>query len=281
MDRQPPIPNVAPPSPEVRAGAQVGGGAPEVSEDERYLQQALQEFEGGLARVTGFRIRPRWDTAALRERLWDITLASVALVVLSPLFLLAAMLTRFKSPGPIIFRQKRLGVRGIPFAMLKFRTMRSDAEKYLREHPDLYRRYLANAHKLELWEDPRISPCGRFLRRSKVDELPQIWNVLRGDMSLVGPRPITPPQIVDYGIYAKRLLSVKPGVSGYWQVTMGGELGFPRRLVLDMYYLEHKSRALDVWILLKTFPAVCFHFWKNRKPRNKPTSRSATESPTP
>jgi lipopolysaccharide/colanic/teichoic acid biosynthesis glycosyltransferase len=231
------------------------------------IQQALHEFEGGLAHSTGSRVRPRWDSVAIRERAWDLVLASIALVFLWPLFLLAAILARFRSPGPIIFRQKRLGKHGVPFDILKFRSMRVDAEKYLRENAELYRRYVANNFKLDLWEDPRITACGRFMRRSKLDELPQIWNVLRGEMTLVGPRPIVPPEIVNYGIYAKRLLSVKPGVTGYWQVTMGGELGYPRRVVLDMYYVEHKNRALDVWILLKTFPAVCFHFYKNRKHR--------------
>ena len=162
----------------------------------------------------------------------------------------------------------------MPFDILKFRSMRIDAEKFLREHADLYRRYVANNFKLDLWEDPRISPCGRFLRRSKLDELPQIWNVLRGEMTLVGSRPIVPPEIVNYGIYAKRLLSVRPGVTGYWQVTMGGEMGYPRRVVLDMFYVEHKTRALDMLILLKTFPAICFHFWKNRKSAKPPPAKS-------
>ncbi|MCX6908155.1 MAG: sugar transferase [Verrucomicrobia bacterium] len=239
------------------------------------IQQAMEEFEGGLARVTVLRVRPQWDTVAIRERLWDVALASVALVVLSPLFLLAAILTRYKSPGPLIFRQKRLGKHGVPFDILKFRSMRIDAEKYLREHADLYRRYVANNFKLDIWEDPRISPCGRFLRRSKLDELPQIWNVLRGEMTLVGPRPIVPPEIVNYGIYAKRYLSVRPGVTGYWQVTMGGEMGYPRRVVLDMFYVEHKTRALDVFILLKTFPAVCFHFWRNRKSAKRESAKGS------
>ncbi|MBM3887978.1 MAG: sugar transferase [Verrucomicrobia bacterium] len=232
------------------------------------IRQALEEFEGGLARTTSLRVRPHWDFAAFRERLWDLVWGSLAIAVLSPFFLLAAILTRWGSPGPIIFRQKRLGKHGVPFDILKFRSMRVDAERFLREHTELYRRYVQNNFKLDLWEDPRISPFGRFLRRSKLDELPQLWNVLRGDMSLVGPRPIVPPEIVNYGIYSRRLLSVKPGVTGYWQVTMGGEMGYPRRVVLDMYYVEHKSRRLDVWILVKTGPAICYHFWKNRKKRN-------------
>ena len=119
------------------------------------IQQAMEEFEGGLARVTGSRVRPQWDTAAIRERLWDVVLASIALIVLSPLFLLAPPSSaRYKSPGPLIFRQKRLGKHGVPFDILKFRSMRIDAEKYLREHGDLYRRYVANNFKLDLWEDP-------------------------------------------------------------------------------------------------------------------------------
>ena len=238
-----------------------GGGV----EVDPIIQTALHEFEGGLARTTGTRVRPKWDTVAIRERAWDLVLGSVALVVLTPFYILGAILTVYRSPGPIIFRQKRLGKHGVPFAILKFRSMRVDAEKYLRENKELYARYVANNFKLELWEDPRISPFGRFLRRSKLDEFPQIWNVLRGEMTLVGPRPVVPPEIVNYGIYAKRLLSVKPGVTGYWQVTMGGDLGYPRRVVLDMHYVEHKTRRLDVWILLKTFPAIAFHFWKNRK----------------
>jgi lipopolysaccharide/colanic/teichoic acid biosynthesis glycosyltransferase len=242
-------------------------GNGDATEVDPLIQSALEEFHGGLARSTSLRVRPKFDFAYFRERLWDVVLAAIALVALSPLYLLAAVLTRYKSPGPLIFRQKRLGKHGVPFDILKFRSMRVDAEQYLRENVDLYKRYVANNFKLELWEDPRISPCGRFLRRSKLDELPQIWNVLRGDMSLVGPRP----HAVGMKASARELSEivaeyahrhrVKPGITGWAQVhglrgPVTSAACVRRRVRLDLEYVARSSLWLDLKILARSAPVL-------------------------
>jgi lipopolysaccharide/colanic/teichoic acid biosynthesis glycosyltransferase len=141
--------------------------------------------------------------------------------------------------------------------MLKFRTMYRDAEEKLRADPELFRVYLENNHKIPARRDPRIAPFGSFMRASSLDELPQLINVLKGDMSLVGPRPITPPQLEQYGEYGTLFLSVKPGITGYWQVQGRSEItDFSRRTALDIGYIRDQSLKTDVDILLKTIPAV-------------------------
>jgi exopolysaccharide production protein ExoY len=135
--------------------------------------------------------------------------------------------------------------------------MYCDAEERLRSDPQLLRKYLANNHKVPRNEDPRIAPFGQFLRVTSLDELPQLFNVLRGDMSLVGPRPITPPQLEQYGEYSPLFLSAKPGITGYWQVQGRSKItDFSRRTALDIEYIRDQSFKTDVEILLKTIPAV-------------------------
>jgi exopolysaccharide production protein ExoY len=179
------------------------------------------------------------------------------LIVLSPVLGLVALVVKLTSPGPALFRQKRLGFEGEPFTLCKFRTMRVDAEKILKESPALYAKYLQNNFKLPKGEDPRLTPVGEFLRATSLDELPQLFNVLIGEMSLVGPRPIVPHEAAQYGDAAMLFMSAKPGMTGHWQVSGRSEVvEYGKRVELDLEYIRDQSLGKDLEILLRTVPAV-------------------------
>jgi exopolysaccharide production protein ExoY len=170
---------------------------------------------------------------------------------------LIATAVRLTSPGPALFRQKRLGLEGEPFTLLKFRTMRADAEQMLYNSPSLYEKYLQNNFKLPSGEDPRLTTIGRFLRATSLDELPQLFNVLLGEMSLVGPRPIVPNEAAEYGDSAMLFMSAKPGMTGHWQVSGRSEIAeYRKRVELDLEYIRDQSLGKDLEILLRTVPAV-------------------------
>jgi lipopolysaccharide/colanic/teichoic acid biosynthesis glycosyltransferase len=157
----------------------------------------------------------------------------------------------------VLFKQVRLGKEGSPFTIFKFRTMRVDAETELESSTELYRRYLTNNFKLPKGEDPRLTAIGGFLRTISADELPQLLNVLRGDMSLVGPRPVVPAEIEKYGNFAPLFLSVKPGLTGHWQVSGRSAIEeYEKRVELDLEYVRDQSIRTDVEILLRTVPSV-------------------------
>jgi exopolysaccharide biosynthesis polyprenyl glycosylphosphotransferase len=199
---------------------------------------------------------PRDEVRASLKRFVDVGLAGLALVLLGPLMLAVAVLIRLGGPGPVLFRQERLGLGGRRFALYKFRTMKIDAERLLRADPDLYRRYVANDYKLPEHEDPRVTRLGSLLRRSSIDELPQLWNVVRGDMTLVGPRPIVPDEIREYEPYADLFLSVRPGLTGHWQISGRSLISYPERAFLDLDYVARHSLRADLSIIVRTVPAV-------------------------
>jgi exopolysaccharide production protein ExoY len=223
--------------------------------DGTLFRQNLEEFAGVPVLSLGGHGVDAIEAAA--KRFLDLAGSAVLLIVLSPALLLSALLVKCSSRGPILFSQERLGKDGRRFRMLKFRTMYRDAEERLRSDPELFRKYLANNHKVPRKEDPRVAPFGEFLRASSLDELPQLFNVLKGDMSLVGPRPITPPQLEQYGEYSPLFLSAKPGITGYWQVNGRSEVtDFSHRTALDIEYIRDQSLKTDFEVLLKTIPAV-------------------------
>ncbi len=191
------------------------------------------------------------------KRLIDVTAAAISLGILAPLFLVLAVWIKLDSPGPVFFRQRRPGMNGQMIEILKFRTMVRDAEKMLEQllekRPELAVEY--NRYR-KLREDPRITKVGRFLRRSSLDELPQLINVLRGEMSLVGPRPFLPDEIERCGFWGRFLFRVPPGITGFWQVEGRNEVDFEGRIKLDMYYINNWSLGLDMAILLRTIPTV-------------------------
>jgi len=184
-----------------------------------------------------------------------ITLASIPFVF--PLFVLLGVLIRSDSPGKIFYSQNRLGYKGQPFKMLKFRTMVNNADQiltdFLEKHPES-RAEWEETHKLK--DDPRVTRIGRFLRRTSLDELPQLWNVLKGEMSLVGPRPIVQDEIKYYGRSFTTYKKVKPGMTGLWQVSGRSDTSFDFRVNLDEYYVRHWSIWLDFYILMRTLWAV-------------------------
>ena len=190
------------------------------------------------------------------KRTLDVVVSIAAIVLLAPLGLAITLAIRLDSPGPAIFRQTRLGLGGSPFRIWKYRSMRVDAEEVLKAAPLLYRRYVENDYKLPHEEDPRVTRVGQFLRRTSLDELPQLFNVLLGDMSLVGPRPVVPDEIEHYGAEARVFLAVKPGLTGHWQVNGRSEVAYPERAQLDIDYINNWGLGRDMKILAGTVSAV-------------------------
>jgi lipopolysaccharide/colanic/teichoic acid biosynthesis glycosyltransferase len=200
--------------------------------------------------------------ARVLSRVLDVLLAGAALLLAIPFMALIAALVRASSPGPVLFRQTRLGHLERPFQMLKFRTM------YDRSDDAVHRQYVTRmlngedprqrgpggVFKLE--HDVRITPVGRFLRRTSLDELPQLLNVLQGDMALVGPRPAMPWEIAYYRPHHRERFQVKPGITGLWQVRGRSRLSSIQALELDVEYVRRRSVAFDIWILVLTVPAV-------------------------
>lgn len=187
-----------------------------------------------------------------KKRLLDLGLCVLALPVAVPVLLVCALLVKLSGPGPIFFVQPRTGWGGRRFDMVKFRTMVDGAHR-LRDDMKQGREIAGPDFKLA--DDPRVTPIGRFLRRTSLDEAPQLWNVLKGDMSLVGPRP-TSFAADRYALWHTERLEVVPGLTGLWQVRGRGDIDFDERVRLDIAYVRNRSIALDVSILLKTIPAV-------------------------
>lgn len=193
----------------------------------------------------------------LTKRALDIAVASVAVVLLAPLLLLVALLIRLTMGSPVIFSHTRLGYGGRPFACLKFRTMVNDADAALQDH------LVRNSAAREEWQierklrsDPRVTRFGSILRRSSIDELPQLFNVLMGHMSCVGPRPVVAEEIPRYGRAWADYTKACPGMTGLWQVSGRSRVSYRTRVALDRSYVRRWSAARDVWILLRTIPAV-------------------------
>jgi lipopolysaccharide/colanic/teichoic acid biosynthesis glycosyltransferase len=187
------------------------------------------------------------------KRGMDVVAALTLLLLASPLLFAIALLVKTTSKGPAFFAHRRLGHNGKMFSCLKFRTMIVNAEERLKQDSELRRQF---EEKFKLEDDPRITPVGNFLRRTSLDELPQLIHVLRGEMSLVGPRPIVESELTKYSIYGKKLLSVKPGLSGLWQVCGRSHTTYPQRVMMDMHYIDHRSFALDLHLLVLTASAV-------------------------
>jgi exopolysaccharide production protein ExoY len=186
----------------------------------------------------------------------DVVLALSMLLVTAPVLLVLAGVVKATSPGPAFFRQVRVGAGGRRFRILKLRTMVSDAEEQLQRDPGLRHEYLASHFKVPSGLDPRLTPVGRFLRKTSLDELPQLVNVLLGQMSMVGPRPVVPEELEMFGDLSPAYLSVRPGLTGYWQVCGRSLVTGSDRLALDRHYLENRNIALDLKILVLTIPAV-------------------------
>ncbi|ARQ59681.1 sugar transferase [Rhizobium sp. MC63] len=200
--------------------------------------------------------RPRTAGRSVKRAL-DLQLAITALVLLSPLLLLVAMIVKFSDRGPVFYSHTRIGFGGAPFGCLKFRTMKTDASAQLSE---LLQNSAAARSEWEatrkLKDDPRITAVGDILRRSSLDELPQLFNVLRGEMSLVGPRPITAEELPRYGEHIWAYMAVRPGLTGHWQTSGRNDVSYEHRVSLDVHYLNNWSLGRDLIIIAKTIPAL-------------------------
>lgn len=191
------------------------------------------------------------------KRFFDISISLLGLIISSPLFLVLKLIYLFgENKGPLIFKQKRVGKNGELFYIYKFRSMIVDAEKKLKSNKVLYQKYINNNYKLEPNEDPRITSLGRFLRATSLDEIPQLINVLEGSMSLVGPRPVVEDELEEYEGHISKILSVRPGITGYWQVSGRSNVGYPERVYIELDYIDKKSIKLDFYIFVKTIAMV-------------------------
>jgi exopolysaccharide biosynthesis polyprenyl glycosylphosphotransferase len=211
----------------------------------------LEELDG--MPLLSFATTPTSPLQLMAKRVLDLALGSLALLLALPLVGFIALVIKLTSGGKVLFRQTRCGLNGRFFTLYKFRTMVEDAE--LRRQ-DLLHLNEMNGPVFKLRSDPRVTWFGRFLRRFSLDELPQFWNVLRGDMSLVGPRPPIPEEVAKYQRWQRRRLSMKPGLTCLWQVSGRNELDFDQWMQLDLEYIDSWSPMLDVKILLRTIPAV-------------------------
>jgi len=189
----------------------------------------------------------------LLKRILDLTVVAFSLSMIVPIAFMTALAIRLDSPGPIIFRQTRVGRNGAPFTCYKFRSMYIDAEE---RKMDLLAQNEADGPVFKMQDDPRVTRVGRFIRRTSIDELPQLINVLKGEMSLVGPRPPLPKEVRQYNLHQLQRLNAIPGLTGLQQVSGRSNLDFERWVELDLQYIEEQSLWSDVKIMLKTIPAI-------------------------
>ena len=188
------------------------------------------------------------------KRLFDIVVSATALLLLIPLFMIVALLIRLDSKGPIFFSQTRIGKQGQKFRFWKFRSMVPDAEEHKDELKKLNKMSCDILFKME--HDPRVTRVGDFLRKSSIDELPQLWNILKGEMSFVGPRPALPDEVAKYTPYQRRRLEVTQGLTCIWQISGRSKIPFEQQIEMDLEYIANQSFWYDMVILLKTIPAL-------------------------
>ncbi|MFB8790262.1 MAG: sugar transferase [Potamolinea sp.] len=193
----------------------------------------------------------------LAKRLFDVLFSLSVLTLFLPVYLLLATLIAISSPGPIFYVQKRVGKNYQPFACLKFRTMVEDADSKLLDlintSPALREEFEDN---FKLKKDPRITRIGKFLRLTSLDEFPQFWNVLMGDMSVVGPRPLVPEELPKYGRHMDKVLTIRPGITGLWQVSGRNDIPYNQRVQIDVYYVNFRNLWMDLWLIIRTIGVI-------------------------
>lgn len=197
--------------------------------------------------------------AEFSKRLFDVLFSLCVLILFSPVYVLLGVLIFCSSPGPIFYVQERVGRNRKNFGCIKFRTMVHNADEVLLDimetSPDLRAEFQDN---FKLKHDPRITWIGHVLRVTSLDEFPQFWNVLKGEMSVVGPRPLVVEELPKYGRYIDKVLTIKPGITGLWQVSGRNDIPYPRRIQIDVYYVNFNNFWMDIWIVLKTIKVVIF-----------------------
>ena len=215
-------------------------------------EQVLMDLTSGTAQVKQAE-KERWRPYNAVKRLLDLLLAAVGLVILSPLFLITAVAVRLDSKGPAFYSQERIGKKGKPFKMYKFRSMCVDADQQLEKLAALNER---DGPAFKIANDPRVTRVGRVIRKTCIDELPQLLNILKGDMSLVGPRPPLPNEVATYTPYQMRRLDVTPGLTCYWQVRKGEDTTFEEWVEMDLQYIRDRSLKTDLKLLFATVRVV-------------------------
>jgi undecaprenyl-phosphate galactose phosphotransferase len=215
----------------------------------------------GEIALTGIANRTSSGFHAMSKRIFDVVLTSAGLLVLAPFLILLAVLIRLDSKCPVLYKQTRIGKNGKPFKFYKFRSMKIDTDKD-ESRVQKVAEFIQGGHNgngsTKIVDDSRVTRVGRLLRRTSMDELPQLINVLKGEMSLVGPRPCLPYELEHYKDWHKERLSVTPGCTGIWQVNGRSEVGFDEMVVLDLYYINNASLLLDLQLILKTIPVMLF-----------------------
>ncbi|WP_282708556.1 sugar transferase [Ligilactobacillus sp. Marseille-Q7487] len=191
------------------------------------------------------------------KRLIDIIVSVIALVFVLPITLIVFIIDCFgENRGPVFYKQKRIGKNHKPFYMYKYRSMIVGAEDYLEKDLKLHDLYVKNNYKLPPELDPRVTRFGVFLRKTSIDEIPQFFNILKGDMTLIGPRPVVEEELSEYGDRIDKFLSVTPGAMGYWQASGRSNVGYPERCDLELYYVDHASFLFDVKLVFKSISSI-------------------------
>ncbi len=217
---------------------------------ERFSSQQVEKEKNGLPPLS----QNLTKVDKLAKRLFDILVSGTLLMLLSPFLLLVVILIRLDSSGAVLFSQSRIGKKGVLFKMWKFRSMYKDAEH--RKAALLKLNEMKNGVLFKMKKDPRITRVGRFIRKYSIDEIPQLWNVFTGDMSLVGPRPAIPSEVAQYTPYQRQRLQTTPGITCIWQVSGRSEIPFEQQVEMDLEYIRTQSFWNDMILLLKTLPAV-------------------------
>jgi lipopolysaccharide/colanic/teichoic acid biosynthesis glycosyltransferase len=202
-----------------------------------------------------FATKQRWKNATTIKRLFDLIATTSAIILLSPILIITAILIKLSSSGPILFKQVRIGLNGKQFVMFKFRSMINNAEAHKKELIHMNKR---DGPTFKIDNDPRVTPIGKFIRKHSIDELPQLFNILTGDMSIVGPRPPLPEEFKSYSTWQTRRLSVPPGLTCYWQILRNKNIDFSQWVKLDLKYIDNWSFWTDISIIYKTIPEVIF-----------------------
>ena len=214
----------------------------------------MQNLDYNISKKINGEISMNLKIYSLFKRIFDVVSSTLLLIILSPLFLILIILVKLDSKGPVFFGHKRIGYKGETISVYKFRSMVQNAEEVLRNFTPEQKVEFEKNFKLD--DDPRVTKIGAFLRKTSLDELPQLINIIKGDMSVVGPRPIVQKEVVKYGKYADKLFSVKPGLTGFWQANGRSDTTYDERVQMDMYYIDNRSTLLDIKILFKTVIAV-------------------------
>lgn len=188
------------------------------------------------------------------KRVLDIILATIGLVILLPVFLILGIIIKIDSKGPVFFAHNRVGKNGKSFKMYKFRTMHKNAQDMIKDFNEEQMKEWKENYKLT--NDPRITKVGNILRKTSIDELPQIWNIIKGDLSIIGPRPVIDEELEKYGENKEKFLSVTPGLTGYWQANGRSDTTYEERMQMELYYVDNISFKLDIKIFFKTIISV-------------------------